>query len=92
MFDKQLAEHIANLSMLCFSPNESETIIADMNSITKFTDKVRNFQFDTDSYRITPNGLSALRSDTPNPSYPQSDILKNSDKTCNDCFTVPKIV
>lgn len=92
MFDTKLAAHLAELSKLAFTENELNQITKEMNDIIKLMDAVSDFEDNSVTTVNSAVSLGETRKDQPENSLPREDVLKNSAKSNEGCFAVPKVV
>ena len=92
MFDIKLAAHLAELSKIEFTDDELQKISAEMDEIIVLMDTVSDFESNETSVVNPAQNLKDIREDIPAPSLPREEILKNSAKTDDKAFTVPKVV
>ena len=92
MFDKDLTRHIANLSKINFTDDEIDKITLDMKNIIQIMDKVNDFEANENTIDQNSIKYNELRDDIPESSCKNSDIIKNSKKTRDNSFFVPKMM
>ena len=83
---------MAELSKIEFTDNELEKITAEMDEIITLMDTVSDFESDKTAVVNAAVNLEDIRSDTPTPSLPREEVLKNASQKDDKAFTVPKVV
>jgi aspartyl-tRNA(Asn)/glutamyl-tRNA(Gln) amidotransferase subunit C len=88
-------EDIAKLAKLSFSPQETEALAADMNSILNYIDQLQ----EVDVTGVAPLEninedveTASLRSDEMQPSISRDEALRNAPKAADGFFLVPKVI
>lgn len=90
--DLETAEHLADLSMLEFSPDEFDKIINVMENMIDIMNKVHDFDSSKTQSNQSFIEYTDLRTDMNYNSYQNEEILKNADVTENGCFVSPKTI
>ncbi len=86
-------EHVARLARLELSSADKERMRRELDSILSYIDKLR--ALDTAGVEPTSHAVpmtNVMREDTPQPSFPQSDMLANAPDRSGEFFRVPKII
>jgi aspartyl-tRNA(Asn)/glutamyl-tRNA(Gln) amidotransferase subunit C len=88
-------EDIAKLAKLSFSPQETEALAADMNSILNYIDQLQ----EVDVTGVAPLEninedveTASLRSDEMQQSISRDEALRNAPKAADGFFLVPKVI
>ena len=90
---KEEVLHVAKLSKLYLSDEETEKLQSDMESIIEFANTLN--ELDTEGVMPTAHArpmCNALREDVVKESYDRDEILKNAPQAEDDGFAVPKVV
>ena len=83
---------MAELSKIEFTHEELKKITAEMDEIITLMDTVSDFE-NTKTAVVNPAvNLDDIRCDTPTPSLPRDEVLKNASQKDDKAFTVPKVV
>jgi len=91
--NEELVDHIAHLARLSFEGEAKEAIIADMEKITDFMDKLN--QVDTDNVEpliFMSDEVNRLREDVAVQSVTHEEALRNAPKKDSDYFRIPKVL
>jgi aspartyl-tRNA(Asn)/glutamyl-tRNA(Gln) amidotransferase subunit C len=91
--DEQIVDKIAGLAKLSFEGSEKARIIADMNNMLNFVDKLN--EVNTDG--ITPlihmtEDENNFREDLPQLEITQKEALLNAPKKDSTYFKIPKVL
>ena len=86
-------DHIAHLSRLEFEGESKKAIMADMERIVNFMEKLR----EVDTENVEPlifmtKEINHLREDIPHETVTQKEALKNAPKADSDYFRIPKVL
>lgn len=92
MFDIKLATHLAELSKIEFTDDELQKISTEMDEIINLMNTVSDFKENKTATVNDAQNLENIREDSPAPSLPREEILKNASKKSDKAFTVPKVV
>ncbi|HEY5561788.1 MAG TPA: Asp-tRNA(Asn)/Glu-tRNA(Gln) amidotransferase subunit GatC [Clostridiaceae bacterium] len=90
---KQDVEYVAVLARLELKEEEKEGMIADMNSILQYIEKLK--ELDTEDVDIVVNPYyieNKFRSDEVTESMPLSEVLNNAPETLEEYILVPKVI
>lgn len=90
---KELVNHIANLSKLCFTEEEKEKLITEMGNTINFINYIK--EIDTNNVIPTVNIFpinNVFREDKIVPSMNRDELLRNAPNQVDGCFSVPIIV
>ncbi|MDX2360706.1 MAG: Asp-tRNA(Asn)/Glu-tRNA(Gln) amidotransferase subunit GatC [Crocinitomicaceae bacterium] len=90
---EDVVDHIAHLARLEFEGDKKQAIMADMERIVTFMDKLQ----EVDTENVEPlifmtNEIGNLREDTPHVTVTQKEALKNAPKKDSDYFRIPKVL
>jgi aspartyl-tRNA(Asn)/glutamyl-tRNA(Gln) amidotransferase subunit C len=93
MIDKKVVKHIANLSRLSLSEEETDSFAGQLGSILEYMEQLNR----ADTSGVEPTSFVApqhdpLRDDRETASLPVEEILKNGPKVQNNHFSVPKVI
>lgn len=93
IIDKKLLQDIAHLARLEFKTSDEEEMMAEMNKILDWMNKLN--EVDTD--KVEPlihlsEELNVLREDETKPSLDHEAGLKNAPKRDSNYFRVPKVI
>ncbi|MHB8173245.1 MAG: Asp-tRNA(Asn)/Glu-tRNA(Gln) amidotransferase subunit GatC [Nitrospirota bacterium] len=86
-------EHVANLSRLSFSSEETEIFTRQLDSILSYVDKLN--ELDTTGVEQTSHVLpinNVMRLDKVGQSLSPDDALSNAPDRVGDFYSVPKII
>jgi aspartyl-tRNA(Asn)/glutamyl-tRNA(Gln) amidotransferase subunit C len=87
----EIVDHIAHLSRLEFVGDQKKAIIADMQNIVSFIDKLSEVPTDNvEPLIFMSNEVNRLRNDIPEVSISQDEALLNAPKRDSDYFRIPK--
>lgn len=91
--DKETVEKVAHLARLELAEDEKETLIADMNKILGFMDKLN----EVDTSGIEPlvymtNEINTVREDVIKQEVTHEEALLNAPKHDGDYFLVAKVI
>jgi len=91
--DKETLQKIAHLSRLELDENNTEKMLADMNGMIAFVEKLNEVNTDgVEPLTTMSHEINALREDEITPHLPHDQALKNAPKKDNDYFRVPKVM
>lgn len=90
---EEIVDHIAHLARLRFPGNQKAEIMADMEKITNFMDKLS----EVDTENVEPlifmtDEVNKLREDEVKMDISKEDALKNAPKKDSDYFRIPKVL
>lgn len=90
---EEIVGHIAHLSRLEFEGESKKAIMADMERIVNFMEKLR----EVDTENVEPlifmtKEINHLREDIPQETVTQKEALKNAPKADSDYFRIPKVL
>jgi aspartyl-tRNA(Asn)/glutamyl-tRNA(Gln) amidotransferase subunit C len=93
MIDKKIVQHIADLSRLSLSDEETEELAHQLAAILGYVEQLNK----VDTSNVEPTAFIApahdpMREDEPAPSLPPDKLLQNGPKVKNGYFAVPKII
>ena len=92
--DKATLDHIAELSKLSFTDEETEKMIDQMSDIITLMDTIRDIDIqydDTKDKNEIP--YAKLREDKAGESFPTEKLLQNTKAGGDgDCYTLPKMM
>jgi aspartyl-tRNA(Asn)/glutamyl-tRNA(Gln) amidotransferase subunit C len=89
----EIVDHIAHLSRLEFVGDQKKAIIADMQNIVSFIDKLSEVPTDNvEPLIFMSNEVNRLRNDIPEVSISQDEALLNAPKRDSDYFRIPKVL
>lgn len=86
-------KHIARLSRLYLSDEETSTFGGQLNSIIEYVEQLNGL--DTSSVEPTSHVIplnNVMRDDIPKPSLPLKEALKNAPDATEKFYRVPKII
>jgi len=91
--DKTLVDKVASLAKLEFDEKAKEKMVADMDKIIAFIDKLDEL----DTQEVTPlvymsEETNVLRADNVGEHSAKEDALKNAPQKDSDYFKVPKVL
>jgi len=91
--DKDTVKHISKLARISLDENKAESLSKDLTSIMKFIEKLNKLNTD----KVKPltsivNASLKSRSDEIKDGKIRDQILKNSPKSNEEFFVVPKII
>lgn len=90
---EEIVDHIAHLSKLEFVGDQKKAIIADMQNIISFMDKLSEVPTDNvEPLIFMSNEVNHLRDDIPEQTISQEQALKNAPKRDSDYFRIPKVL
>lgn len=92
MITKKDVLHVAKLSKLEFTEEETEQLVTDLSAVVGYVNTLQ--QVDTSDVTDKPSYIAFddLREDLVKPSLPQSEAIKNAPKKRNGGFSVPQVV
>lgn len=91
--DIKTVDEIAHLARLEFSNESKEEIVADMNRMIDFVEKLNELNTDNIEPLIyMTNAHDVLREDEPKVSVTQQEALKNAPHKDSDYFKAPKVI
>jgi aspartyl-tRNA(Asn)/glutamyl-tRNA(Gln) amidotransferase subunit C len=93
VIDKETVGKVAHLARLEFNEEATEAIVADMNRMLSFVDKLN----EVDTSNVEPliyisKEVNVLREDDVEQEITQAQALKNAPKKDSDYFKVPKVI
>lgn len=91
--NEELVDHIAHLARLSFEGEAKKAIIADMEKITDFMDKLN--AVDTDNVEpliFMSDEVNRLREDVAAVTVTHEEALRNAPKKDSDYFRIPKVL
>ncbi len=91
--NQALIDQLANLARLTFSPTEKEAMVADMQRMIEFVNKLE--QLDTsgvEPLRYMGSAHNVLRPDTAAPPAATPGMLAAAAHTDGQIFKVPKVI
>lgn len=91
--DSKLVDRIAGLARLKLSDYERESLLADLNNILSYVEKLN--RLDISSVEPTSHVLdlaNVSREDEPRPSMPVDEALANAPDRSGNFYRVPKII
>ena len=86
-------QHVVKLARIELSLEEEQRIGPQLSEIIQYVEKLN--ELDVDKIEPTAHAVqltNVLREDQPRPSLSQDDAMRNSPKSANGLFVVPKIV
>ena len=91
--DTKIVDEVAHLARLEFNDEAKNEIVADMNGMLSFIDKLNEL----DTTNIEPliymtDEVNVLRDDEPIISITQAEALKNAPKKDSDYYKAPKVI
>jgi aspartyl-tRNA(Asn)/glutamyl-tRNA(Gln) amidotransferase subunit C len=90
---EEIVDHIAHLSRLEFEGEQKVAIMADMEKIISFMEKLSEVNTDNVEPLIyMTNEYNNLREDIPAVTITQDEGLKNAPKKDSDYFRIPKVL
>lgn len=90
---EEIVDHIAHLSRLEFVGDQKQAIIADMQNIISFMDKLSEVPTDNvEPLIFMSSEVNRLRDDIPEVTISQEEALKNAPKRDSDYFRIPKVL
>lgn len=91
--DKKTVQEIAHLARLEFDEAQTEKMIADMNNMIAFVEKLNELNTDgVEPLIYMTDEVNNLRDDEAHNDITQAEALKNAPKKDSDYFRVPKVV
>lgn len=91
--DKETVEKVAHLARLELAEDEKETMIADMNKILGFMDKLNEINTSgIEPLVYMTNEINAVREDVIKQEITHEEALLNAPKHDNDYFLVAKVI
>ncbi len=92
--DKAALDHIAELSKLSFTDEESEKMIEQMSDIITLMDTIREIDIQYDDTKDNNQiAYSQLRDDRAKESFPAEKLLSNAQTGGDgDCYVLPKMM
>lgn len=91
--DSKLVDRIAGLARLSLSDHEKEALLADLNNILSYVEKLNGL--DISEVEPTSHVLdlaNVTREDEPRPSMPVDDALSNAPDRSGNFYRVPRII
>ena len=91
--DKEKIKHIAKLARISLDRAKTESLAKDLSSIFEFIEQLN--QLNTDKVEPMTSILNEslrYRTDQVNDGKIRAEILKNSPKTSDEFFIVPKVI
>ncbi|MEJ2313374.1 MAG: Asp-tRNA(Asn)/Glu-tRNA(Gln) amidotransferase subunit GatC [Nitrospirota bacterium] len=91
--DSKLVDRIAGLARLKLSDYERESLLADLNNILSYVEKLN--RLDISAVEPTSHVLdlaNVSREDEPRPSMPVDEALANAPDRSGNFYRVPKII
>lgn len=93
MLDKNVLNHVANLSKLEFNEEEMEGISKKLGDILNYVDQLQSVNTDNIDITYNPiNLVNALREDEVKTSLDREKTLQNAPDKEMGCFKVPKVL
>lgn len=93
MISENTVEKLAELAKLEFNQEEKQNIIADLNKILAFVEKLNEVNTEGVEPLIYMNAdVNILRDDEAIPDISHEEALKNAPKKDSDYFRVPKFL
>jgi aspartyl-tRNA(Asn)/glutamyl-tRNA(Gln) amidotransferase subunit C len=90
---EEIVDHIAHLSRLEFEGEQKVAIMADMEKIISFMEKLSEVNTDNlEPLIYMTNEYNNLREDIPAVTITQDEGLKNAPKKDSDYFRIPKVL
>jgi aspartyl-tRNA(Asn)/glutamyl-tRNA(Gln) amidotransferase subunit C len=89
----EAVDHVARLARLELSAEEKERMRRELDGILGYIDKLR--ALDISGVEPTSHAVpltSVMRDDVVQPSFPQSEMLRNAPDRSGEFFRVPKII
>lgn len=91
--DEQLVDKLAHLARLEFNGDEKQHIIADLDRILGFVEKLQAVNTDgVQPLVYLSDEVNVLRQDEVKTGVSKQDALKNAPKKDSDYFRVPKVI
>ena len=91
--DIKTVDEIAHLARLEFTNEAKEGIIADMNRMLDFVEKLNELKTDdVEPLIYMTQEQNVLREDTPEITLTQKEALKNAPQKDTDYFKAPKVI
>lgn len=91
--DKETVEKVAHLARLELAEDEKETMIADMNKILGFMDKLNEINTSgIEPLVYMTNEINTVREDVIKQEITHEEALLNAPKHDNDYFLVAKVI
>lgn len=92
--DKATLDHIAALSKLSFTDEESEAMAEQMGDIIALMDTIRDIDIEYDDTKDNNQiAYKELREDKPNASFPTEKLMQNAVTGGDgDCYVMPKMM
>ena len=91
--NEELVDRIATLAKLEFSGREKQEIIADLNRIISFVEKLNELDMTgVEPLVYMTDEVNVLRPDLAKKNISKEDALKNSPEHDSDFFRVPKVI
>lgn len=91
--DKETVEKVAHLARLELAEDEKETMIADMNKILGFMDKLNEINTSgIEPLVYMTNEINTVREDVIKQEVTHEEALLNAPKHDNDYFLVAKVI
>lgn len=97
--------YVADLANLELTDQERQRMLKDLNSILDYIDRLNELdtsnvppmaqisgKFGQADVKPVDGAVPAWREDTPRPSLPHADAMKNAPQTDGDFFKVPKVI
>ncbi|MBI3510877.1 MAG: Asp-tRNA(Asn)/Glu-tRNA(Gln) amidotransferase subunit GatC [Bacteroidetes bacterium] len=91
--DSKTVQDVAHLARLEFENEKEQKMIADMNNMLGFVEKLNELNTDNVEPLIyMTDEVNHLREDVVKDPLPKKDVLRNAPKHDSDYFKVPKVV
>lgn len=91
--DKKLVSHLAHLSRLNVAPEKMDKLVADMQDLVGFVEKLNELNTDgTQPLMHMGDSVNVLRSDEVKGSMSRTEALKNAPDQNGEFFKVPKVI
>ncbi|MBD5080300.1 MAG: Asp-tRNA(Asn)/Glu-tRNA(Gln) amidotransferase subunit GatC [Ruminococcaceae bacterium] len=92
--EKAELEHIAGLSKLSFTDEESEKMAEQMGDIIALMDTIRDFDIEYDDTKDNNQiPYAKLREDRAEESFPTEKLMQNAvTGGADDCYVIPKMM
>ncbi len=85
--------HIAKLSKLRVTAEETERLLLDMESIIKMVDTLSELDLkEPEGGLIDFDNVNVMREDVIKPSFSRDEILKNAPQKKAGCVAVPRVI
>ncbi|MGD2080094.1 MAG: Asp-tRNA(Asn)/Glu-tRNA(Gln) amidotransferase subunit GatC [Nitrospirota bacterium] len=91
--DSKLVDRIAGLARLSLSDYERESLLADLNNILSYVEKLNRLDIsDVEPTSHVLDLANVTREDEPRPSMPVDEALSNAPDRSGNFYRVPKII